>query len=375
MNTGSQLSLNRRARKETSRVARPKRAVKYRTSEGAPFAGLEAGVNSMLPVAPRAKGSAVGNRRWGVILAGGDGTRLQQLTRLICGDDRPKQFCPLIGKDTLLEQTRKRAERSIPWEQILFPLTKSHRAFYLQEPGIRPSQRIVQPVNKGTVPPILYSLLSIEQNDEEAMVAILPCDHHYSDEQTFTAALDSAFDLAAQRTDSVVLLGAHPQGPEVEYGWIELGPSTGGDSFRVRGFCEKPAVHVARELLERGSLWNTFVMVGHVRSFLKMVNAALPGLVEAFRKSLMWAGTEVHIEDSLFERIPSVNFSREVLAVQTRRLVALRLGLTDWSDLGHPERVMAVLQAAGLEPWWMKEWHVPRRLPAVAAPLTKPAVA
>jgi hypothetical protein len=29
---------------------------------------------------------------------------------------------------------------------------------------------------------------------------------------------------------------------------------------------------------------------------------------------------------------------------------------TGWNDLGHPERVMAALQAAGLEPSWMKRW-------------------
>jgi hypothetical protein len=63
-------------------VARPKRAVKCRTSEEVPFsAGVEAGVIPMLPVAPRAEGPATRSRRWGVILAGGDGTRLQQLTR------------------------------------------------------------------------------------------------------------------------------------------------------------------------------------------------------------------------------------------------------------------------------------------------------
>lgn len=344
-------------------------------SEETFVAGREAGVIPILPVTPHRRTSVAPGKRWGVILAGGDGTRLQRLTRLICGDDRPKQFCPLVGNDTLLEQTRKRAERSIPWEQILFPLTRSHRAFYLQEPGIRPSQRIVQSANKGTAPPILYSLLSIEQNDKEAIVAILPCDHHYSDEQTFTAALESAFDIAAHHTGSVVLLGAHPLGPEVEYGWIELGPSAGSASFQVRGFCEKPSFQVARELLERGSLWNTFVMVGHVRSFLEMVDAALKGLVEAFRKSQVWAGAEVHIADSLYDDIHSVDFSREVLSVQTRRLVALQLGRAGWSDLGHPERVMAVLQAAALEPWWMKEWQAPRRRPAVAAPLTNPAVA
>jgi hypothetical protein len=112
-----------------------------------------------------------------------------------------------------------------------------------------------------------------------------------------------------------------------------------------------------------------------VRSFLEMVNAALTGLVEVFRKNELWAGAEVHIQDSLYDRIHSVDFSREVLSVQTRRLVALQLGRAGWSDVGHPERVMAVLQAAGLEPWWMKEWQASRRRPAVVAPLTNRAVA
>ena len=297
------------------------------------------------------------------------------MTRLICGDDRPKQFCPLVGTETLLEQTRTRAERSILPQQILVPFTRSHRAFYLQEPGIRPSQRIVQPVNKGTALPILYSLLSIEQNDQEAIVAILPCDHYYSDEPAFTAALDSAFDSAAQRPDSVVLLGAPPEGPEVEYGWIELGPSVGGASFQVRRFCEKPPVHVARELIERGSLWNTFVMVGHVRGFLEMVSGTMMSVVQELRTRPLWAGAEVHIPDSLYAHLPAVDFSQKVLSVQTSRLVALKMGCTGWSDLGHPERVMAVLQTAGLEPWWMKEWQSPRRLPTVAAPLARPAIA
>lgn len=219
------------------------KAVSQTQSEETFAAGREMGVIPMLSVAPQARPPAAQGNRWGVILAGGDGTRLQRLTRLICGDDRPKQFCPLVGNDTLLEQTRKRAELSIAFEQILFPLTKSHHAFYLQEPGIRPSQRIVQPANKGTAPPILYSLLSIEQHDKDAIVAILPCDHHYSDEQAFTVALDSAFDIAGQRTDSVVLLGAPPQGPEVEYGWIELGASAraaGNTFFTFVDFARNP---------------------------------------------------------------------------------------------------------------------------------------
>jgi mannose-1-phosphate guanylyltransferase len=299
------------------------------------------------------------SRRWGVLLAGGDGARLLKLTRLICGDDRPKQFCPVFGNETLVEEVRRRAKRSISQEQILVPLTRSHQTFYLQETGILPAQRIVQPVNKGTAPPILYSLLSIEQNDDEAIVAILPSDHHYSEEPLFTAALESAFDIAARHSGSVVLLGEPPRGPEVEYGWIEPGPSVrgvGGISFRVERFFEKPSFDVAMDLLRRGCLWNTFVLVGHVRAFLEMVNVSLPDVADQFRGNPFWAGSEVRIQNSFYDRIPSIDFSREGLAAQTPRLIVLRMVRTGWSDLGHPERVMAALQAAGLEPSWMKRW-------------------
>jgi hypothetical protein len=50
--------------------------------------------------------------------------------------------------------------------------------------------------------------------------------------------------------------------------------------------------------------------------------------------------------------------------MQTSRLATLRMGRTGWSDLGNPERVMAVLEATGLEPWWMKKWKAPERDPA-----------
>jgi hypothetical protein len=97
-------------------------------------------------------------------------------------------------------------------------------------------------------------------------------------------------------------------------------------------------------------------MVGHVRGFLEIVNVPLANVVEQFRGNHLWAGSEAHIQDSLYERIPSIDFSREVLEAQTPRLIVLRMASTGWSDLGHPERVMAALQAAGLEPSWMRRW-------------------
>ncbi len=98
-------------------------------------------------------------------------------------------------------------------------------------------------------------------------------------------------------------------------------------------------------------------MVGHIRGFLEMVNASLADVVGRLREGPLWAGAEVHIENSLYERIGTVDFSRDVLSVQTPRLLALRMAGAGWSDLGRPERVLTVLQAAGLEPSWMRRWR------------------
>src|SRR5580658_10504725 len=55
---------------------------------------------------------------WAVVLAGGDGTRLQNLTLKIAGDARPKQYCSILGEESLLAQTRARLDSSVtrmPW--------------------------------------------------------------------------------------------------------------------------------------------------------------------------------------------------------------------------------------------------------------------
>jgi mannose-1-phosphate guanylyltransferase len=43
--------------------------------------------------------------RCAIILAGGDGRRLSEVTRRITGDATPKQFCPVIGSTPLVGQT------------------------------------------------------------------------------------------------------------------------------------------------------------------------------------------------------------------------------------------------------------------------------
>lgn len=290
------------------------------------------------------------SRRWGVILAGGDGVRLRPLTRLACGDSRPKQFCPLLGGRTLLARTQSRTSGIIEPEQTVFALTRTHEQYYSRTLDSVPSARKVeQPANRGTLPAILWSILRIVRADEEAIVAVLPSDHYIANEEEFASALDSAFAFGQAHRDRIVLLGAAAARPETEYGWIERGGAMENGFSSVKRFWEKPSHDTAQRLLEQNCLWNTFVMVGAAAAFLAMVRRAVPDLVTAFDEILSSAvGPEERRMREFYRSLAPADFSRDVLAASTETLVVSDCGPIGWNDLGDPGRFVAALREEGM---------------------------
>lgn len=296
------------------------------------------------------------SERWAVILAGGDGTRLQSMTRSITGDDRPKQFVSVIGGSTLLDQTRRRVALSVLPGRTLFVVTEKHQRFY-QSMADRVSSNLLleQPSNKGTAPAILYALMRVAARSPKANIALFPSDHYFADDEEFMSHVDAAFDAVQAQPETVTLLGITPSAPESDYGWIEprssILSSLPRSITRVSRFWEKPSAELARTLLDRGCLWNSFVMVGRVDVLLRITRQALPGTSERFAEIVPNFET-VYERDALhdlYSRIPESNFSHQVLASSPQDLSVMRVGDVGWSDLGDPTRVFAAMARLGVE--------------------------
>lgn len=219
--------------------------------------------------------SLVAENWYGLIMAGGEGTRLWPASRRA----RPKQFLPLLpAGETLLGATFERLKPLIPAERILVVTARSQADAVRQAIPELPAHNLVaEPVGRNTAACIGLGAIEIRRRQPDALLAVVPADQFIGEPEPFRVAVRRA--LAVAGRGAVSTIGIRPTRPETGFGYIELGHETEPGVHRVDRFVEKPDRLTAEAYLASGRhLWNSGMFFFGARRILDALAHQLPAL-------------------------------------------------------------------------------------------------
>jgi len=269
-----------------------------------------------------------------VILTGGSGTRLWPLSRKA----RPKQFLPLAGERTLLEDTIARAagDRFAP-PLLVGGAAQAETLRALAGEGAR---LMLEPMARNTAPAIALAALAL---DPDALMLVMPSDHVIADVPAFHAAIEKGAALAAD--DWLVTFGITPDGPETGYGYIRQGGAIGDAGYEVERFVEKPDRETAQGFLaEGGYYWNGGIFLFTARAYLAGLDVHAPEVAASARAAMagMVDSGSITPDAAAFGSAPSISIDYAVMEKADRvAVVTVSMG---WSDLGSWDALHELLE-------------------------------
>ena len=284
---------------------------------------------------------------WTLALAGGDGCRLQEYVQRRFGRRIPKQYCCLLGSRSMLEHTLDRLNKLTPPSRTLTVIGTHHGDLALPQLAGRSDHVFRQPSSRDTGMALYVALAMIKRWTPNAIVTITPTDHYVAPSAKYVEQVRAARGVAARMRDQVVILGATPNEPDPELGYLSLGDRLVEvpQVRRLVGFVEKPSVHLASELRAQGALWNTMVTCATVDALWELGRVAEPRLLDILDSFVPLVGTpdEEDAIEYIYRAYLPVSFSRDMLERAPTRLCAMELEGVEWSDWGRPERIETVL--------------------------------
>lgn len=270
---------------------------------------------------------------YGVILAGGSGTRFWPLSR----KKIPKQFLKLFSERTLIEETVNRLLPLIPAEKILIVTTEEYRKRILEfVPFISPKNIIVEPVGRNTAPAIALAAFKLSDKHGEVM-GVFPSDHLILKGKQFRTVLSLA-EKVAKTSKHLITIGMKPDKPETGYGYIEMGTlylkKNGLSVYSVRRFVEKPNPKMAKVFLaQKNFMWNSGMFVWRIDVFLKEVEDKLPDVYYGIKKGIKINRNGIcEIDRKIYEGLQTISVDYGIMEKSRKTLVIpADIG---WSDLG-----------------------------------------
>ena len=270
-------------------------------------------------------------KTYGVIMAGGGGTRFWPLSRA----DKPKQFLNLSGKNTMVVDTALRLGRVAAKEDI-FVVTnaKTAEATIEQTEGILRADHILgEPAARNTAACIGYAAMEIVKKYEDGIMVIVPSDHFIKDEEEFASVLKLATE-AARTEDKLVTVGIRPTFPSTGYGYIKYEKSA-ATIKPVKEFVEKPDLETARAYVDSGEYaWNSGMFIWKASTILKYFEKLLPDIHECLLKigEAMGTDREKEVIDSIYPTIPKISIDYGIM--ERADGVLMLEGDFGWNDVG-----------------------------------------
>lgn len=289
---------------------------------------------------------------WSIILAGGNGSRMQPFIKQWLGQDIPKQYGSFVGERSLFQHTLERADQFNHREQTITVISQAHKEIASRQMALHAGGGLLmQPRNCDTGPGVFLPLSYLKLLAADATVIILPSDHFIFPSHRFRRVLNSAVNALTNHPHQLILLGVRPNTPETEYGWIKPGALVRKNGlaslYQVESFIEKPTAFNAQHLMETGGLWNTMILVGKLTTIWNLGWFVLPNLMQKFRAFQAFIGSQW--EQSMLEHIyvdmPVCNLSKELLQKIPNHLTVLEMSNILWSDWGNPGRISETLRA------------------------------
>jgi len=247
---------------------------------------------------------------YGVVLAGGSGTRFWPLSR----SEYPKQLLKIFGNQTLIQVTVSRVSELIPIKQ-LYIVTNPKQAEQIQlqfpkEEASRP-HFISEPFGKNTAAAIGLAAITLKKKHKDGVMVVLSADHYIENTDAFLDTLRLASQVAEE--GYLVTIGAKSTRPEVAYGYIEQGEpfSKESSAYRVAQFIEKPQRETAETLFQKDEIfWNTGMFVWKISSILSEIENHMPELFRSLQEIEASIGTDQ--EENLCRKVYGKLFSTSI---------------------------------------------------------------
>lgn len=289
---------------------------------------------------------------YGLVLAGGKGSRLYPLSRV----NRPKQFLDIINNKTLLHNTLCRISNIIDNENLYIITNKEYKSQVAVESKkfISESNIIVEPSNKETAVCIALAAIKLLKKDKDAVILIFPSDHYIEVSNLFYNILNCAIDISNKKR-GLITIGIKPKNPQTGYGYIQTGKLINcGIEFsdlcvyKVERFIEKPSYEIAKDFILKGSyLWNSGIFCFRADVYLRELEKYLPkiykGMIDIY-KSIGEKDEEIVI-NKIYNQLEGISIDFGIMQ-KTRKAYVIS-GDFYWDDIGSFTSLIRTLKKDG----------------------------